>query len=407
LLENDDVFMPKFAKHDNFMTNQAKKKSYSGPFHREKAGNVEIPIYKTTNKGKVIYQIHWREGEANALKRINRSDFEKAKAEAQRIATAIHNQRASQLKLDAVDAEAYLACMKLLPEGMTLVEAVKRGVRELTTNPSTAREAYERMMEAKEGEELSASWINSIKTRLKPFLEEFGERQIATISTPQLDAFLQKRDEALRTRNNRRDALVQMFNFARKQGILPRGVKTEAEHTARPKERPKETEIFAIEEIEALFTHALDKHVPYLAIGCFAGIRTEEIRRLRWEDFDWEDKMITIEAKKAKTKATRHVPILPALAHALKAHRRDDGPAIRGKVHDFGSAIAKRAGISWKKNGLRHSFASYRLPILKDPAKVAMEMGNSAEIVFRNYHRLVKPSEAKLFWKIRADKLRK
>ena len=147
--------------------------------------------------------------------------------------------------------------------------------------------------------------------------------------------------------------------------------------------------------------------MPYLAIGCFAGIRTEEIKRLVWGDFDWADKVIRIEAKKAKTKATRFVPILPALAHALKAHRRDDGPVIRGKVHDFGSAIAKRAGISWKKNGLRHSFASYRLPVLKDPAKVAMEMGNSAEIVFRNYRRLVKAPEAKRYWKIRANKLRK
>ena len=60
-----------------------------------------------------------------------------------------------------------------------------------------------------------------------------------------------------------------------------------------------------IDEIEILFTHALDKHAPYLAIGCFAGIRTEEIKRLVWEDFDWEDKVIRIEAKKAKTKAAR------------------------------------------------------------------------------------------------------
>jgi integrase len=36
-----------------------------------------------------------------------------------------------------------------------------------------------------------------------------------------------------------------------------------------------------------------------------------------WEDFDWEDKVIRIEAK---TKATRIIPILPTLNHALKAH---------------------------------------------------------------------------------------
>jgi integrase len=383
----------------------AKKKSRGNPIYLAKAGNVEVPVWKTKNRQYLSYQLAWYEGGVRKRRTFNNVSL--AKKEAQRIATAIHNQRASQLKLDAVAAEEYAACLKLLPEGMTLVEAVKRGVRELTTNPSTVREAYERMMEAKEGEELSTSWVNALKTRLKPFLEEFGEIQISATSTTELDAFLQKGDEALRTRNNRREALVHLFNYARNQGILPRALKTEAEHTARPKESPPETEIFTIDEIEAFFTHALDKHVPYLAIGCFAGIRTEEIKRLVWEDFDWADKVIRIEAKKAKTKATRFVPILPALAHALKSHRRDDGPVIRGKIHDFGFAIAKRAGISWKKNGLRHSFASYRLPILKTAEEVAMEMGNSAEIVFRNYHRLVKPSEAKLFWKIRADKLRK
>ena len=35
-----------------------------------------------------------------------------------------------------------------------------------------------------------------------------------------------------------------------------RGTKTESEHTARSQEKPKETEIFAIDEIEALFTDA-------------------------------------------------------------------------------------------------------------------------------------------------------
>lgn len=42
-----------------------------------------------------------------------------------------------------------------------------------------------------------------------------------------------------------------------------------------------------------------------------------------WEDFDWEDKVIRIEAK---TKATRIIPILPTLNHALKAHGGASAP---------------------------------------------------------------------------------
>jgi hypothetical protein len=45
-----------------------------------------------------------------------------------------------------------------------------------------------------------------------------------------------------------------------------------------------------------------------------------------------------------------------------------------------------RAGIKWKKNGLRHAFGSYRCAVLKDVAQVAFEMGNSPAIVLAHYN---------------------
>jgi hypothetical protein len=46
---------------------------------------------------------------------------------------------------------------------------------------------------------------------------------------------------------------------------------------------------------------------------------------------------------------------------------------------------------------LRHSYASYRLAAIQNAAQVALEMGNSSEIVFKHYRELVKP-EAALKW---------
>jgi hypothetical protein len=49
---------------------------------------------------------------------------------------------------------------------------------------------------------------------------------------------------------------------------------------------------------------------------------------------------------------------------------------------------AKRKGnqfceaFKWEANGLRHSFISYRLAILHDTARVALEAGNSPEVIF-------------------------
>lgn len=48
----------------------------------------------------------------------------------------------------------------------------------------------------------------------------------------------------------------------------------------------------------------------------------------------------------------------------------------------------------WKKNALRHSFISYRVAETQDVAKVALEAGNSPQIIFEHYRELVRPKEA-------------
>ena len=60
----------------------------------------------------------------------------------------------------------------------------------------------------------------------------------------------------------------------------------------------------------------------------------------------------------------------------------------------------KRAMVKCKPNGLRHSFVSYRVAVVLDPQKVALEAGNSPEMIFSNYREVVTPDEAKAFWAI-------
>ena len=47
------------------------------------------------------------------------------------------------------------------------------------------------------------------------------------------------------------------------------------------------------------------------------------------------------------------------------------------------TALSKKLEIAWPHNGLRHSYISYRLAIVKDAAKVALEAGNSPDIIFK------------------------
>lgn len=61
---------------------------------------------------------------------------------------------------------------------------------------------------------------------------------------------------------------------------------------------------------------------------------------------------------------------------------------------------AQAAGVKWKRNGLRHSYCSYRLAQTKNAAEVAFEMGNSPKMVFSNYHENVTPRDTAAWWAI-------
>jgi hypothetical protein len=58
-------------------------------------------------------------------------------------------------------------------------------------------------------------------------------------------------------------------------------------------------------------------------------------------------------------------------------------------------------GFTWQDNGLRHSFISYRLAVLHDTARVALEAGNSPDVIFAHYRELVTPEEAKKWFDVK------
>ena len=115
----------------------------------------------------------------------------------------------------------------------------------------------------------------------------------------------------------------------------------------------------------------------------------------------WERGYIEIKAAKAKSKSRRLVPIHPNLRAWLEPLRKSEGPLC--KVKNIAHAVwslRRKAGLGWRQNALRHSYASYRLADTPDAARVALEMGNSPEKLFRHYRELVTPDAAKEWFTI-------
>ena len=135
--------------------------------------------------------------------------------------------------------------------------------------------------------------------------------------------------------------------------------------------------------------------IPALAIGAFAGLRSEEIKRLDWADFKWEDGEIEIRAAITKTRIRRLVTMCDSLKLWLMPHKQASGPVFpyQNLCNQF-LKLATKARVKWKRNVLRHSAISYRVASWKNIAEVAQEAGNSANMIQRHYLRVVNRKQA-------------
>ena len=187
-----------------------------------------------------------------------------------------------------------------------------------------------------------------------------------------------------------------MFHYAQSRGYLPKGM-TEADDLPLAKENSGAIAIFTPAEMAKLLAHADENLIPFLAIGAFAGLRHAELKRLDWSEVDLVGGHIEVKAEKAKTASRRLVPIPDNLRRWLAPRHEGSGKVVL--ISDVNLALGKltssdQVKMKWRRNGLRHSFISYRVAEIQNVAQVALEAGNSPKIIFSNYRELVKPAEA-------------
>jgi integrase len=127
-----------------------------------------------------------------------------------------------------------------------------------------------------------------------------------------------------------------------------------------------------------------------------------EIHRLEWKAVDLDRRIITLRADQAKTASRRIVPISDNLAAWIE-HLPREGKVVKNTGLDL-TKLTDRLGMKWPRNALRHSYISYRLAVIKDAAKVALEAGNSPDIIFKHYRELVTEPEANEWFSIMPPK---
>ena len=266
------------------------------------------------------------------------------------------------------------------------------------------------LIEAKRSAGRSEIYLRDLRNYLtgpngKPsaFASVFGNRAIASITVEELDSFLLSVPGSLKSRANLRQNISVLFGYAVKRRILDNNPVL---HTEKPKLPDNPPEIFTVDELRTLLETAqriAPDVVPMLAIGAFAGVRDAEIKRLDWQEIDLVRGHIEITGAKSKSARRRIIPIQPNLAAWLRPYSEKKGRLVPGRITRTNlDLVRKKAKLAaWPNNGLRHSFASYRLAAIGDAPRVAHELGHTSPVMLYNtYREVVRPDEAERYWKI-------
>jgi integrase len=389
-----------------------------------------------------IFLLAYYEGSKRVRQKF--ADLEKARREAETAAIKIGNGDLEALKLKAhdrtdyvramqklrewkPDAELntevsnYVSVMRRLPDDVTLKEVVDYYLKRQPSRlpAKTVRNVVDELIESKTKAGKSDVYIKDLRLRLGQFADAF-KMPIAGITGKEIEDFLRAprpakgengkpRFLAGRTQNNFRQLINTLFKFAIKRGYLPKD-HDEMNSVELADEDNGDIEVFTPVELRKLFaaciaqvqergkTRDREDMIPYLAIAAFCGLRSAEIARLDWSEvhLTGPEHFIEVKASKAKTASRRTVPISDNCASWLAPFTKESGPVCPFERPDKQCFhyVGPAAKVDWKRNGLRHSFISYRLAQIKNVHQVSLEAGNSPQMVFAHYRQLVTETQA-------------
>lgn len=161
--------------------------------------------------------------------------------------------------------------------------------------------------------------------------------------------------------------------------------------------RESELRCLSVDEVQNLVGTAREFRQGVLlapvAMMVFAGIRPEEVKRLKWEDVDFEEGVISVRGHSSKTGGTRHVEMSENLRRILISSRGGgemDDLVVSVSWESAWKALIRVAGWGekkkWPQDACRHTFASYHLKKHGDLQRLQVAMGHrSSELLRTRY----------------------
>ena len=301
-------------------------------------------------------------------------------------------------------------CRRLMQLGVELRQQQRLQPREFCLE-----EAMESYLSARCGRRVrTRSEARSICRRILRAESGLARRQLSSFAPEECAALLRSIFPTLRQQRKGRSILHGVFAQAEAQGRC-RGNPLRTVLLPQPEEQ--EIRPLTPEQIKRLL-RVMQKREhracsAMVAVMLWGGVRPAEAERLRWQDVDWEERVLVLRARHSKTGGCRHIPLRPMLAAWLRAaqqYAREEGGGSPEETTLLRPpnwvrrwrALRVAAGLMpWQQDALRHSFASYHVKRFHDYAGLQEEMGHRSAAQLRTRYlsmRGITAAGAAFFW---------
>ena len=246
--------------------------------------------------------------------------------------------------------------------------------------------------------------LTTLKCHLKKLTEHCGNIDIALVNVRQLEQILNRYPVA-KTRSSMLRSYCAFFNYAVQQNWLAKNV---ALRIPPPKIVQAEFELFEPDEMRKLLAAAAghSASTAFLVLGGFCGVRSAEIFRLTAGNYKRDAASLVCPCDVTKTARRRVVQLEPNavawLNSLIPADADPDAPLlpVEHELRIELRGVIAASGVEWRKNALRHSYASYHLEKFSDAARTAKNCGHSVVELETVYMQLTTKAEAEDWFSI-------
>lgn len=297
----------------------------------------------------------------------------------------------------------------------------------------TFGQVVDELVQTKENFDLAAPSIKDFSNRAEKAKAKWVNREIHQIELDEIKSWLMSLKLSPRSRKNYMMNLREIFKYAKQKGYVPDNpmdmlsVYDSKTIYGRESSDIREPNILSIDEVKRLLNTA--KAHPELdllaavTLGLFCGIRTEELKKLTWEDvrLNEERPFVVISSRIAKKRRIRNVDIPHNAVTWLKSCIKESGPIAKNdyvsdyqkrfrnlqKLAGFGKWIEegkkRKWRSTWKENSIRHSFGSYHYALHGDSMLTSRLMGHKEgdAVLFEYYRALVSKEKAKKYFSLK------